>query len=69
MHFAKQTKYELVMVQLYLENAYDNVNWLFVRKLMAHLGFGKHMSRLIYTWLVKLIMSRLMEDLIDPFHF
>ncbi len=47
--FAKETNQEMVMLQLDLEKAYDNVDWSFVCQLMHQMGFGNRMSRLIYT--------------------
>ena len=50
---------ELIMVQLDLEKAYDNINWSFVSGLMYIVDFGPRMSRLVFL-LRKDVMSRVM---------
>ena len=47
--YAKESKQELVLLQLDIEKAYDNVDWSFINQLMSHMGFGDRMSKLIYT--------------------
>ena len=47
--YAKESKQELVLLQLDIEKAYDNVDWSFIHQLMSHMGFGDRMSKLIYT--------------------
>ena len=46
--YARHTNQEVIMVQLDLEKAYDHVNWSFLPHVMHSMGFGTHMSRLIY---------------------
>ena len=48
MDYARRTHQELIMVQLDLEKAYDRVYWSFVCMLMHTMGFGPHMSSLIF---------------------
>ena len=43
------SKQELVLLQLDIEKAYDNVDWSFINQLMSHMGFGDRMSKFIYT--------------------
>ena len=38
----------MIMVQFDLKKAYDHVNWSFVSGLVHAMGFGAHMSRLIF---------------------
>ena len=45
MDFAKENNQDLVMVQLNLEKAFGNVNWSFVRELMAHSEFGERICK------------------------
>ena len=40
--FAKETKKEMLMLQLVIGKAYDNVNWSFIYQLMHRMGFGCH---------------------------
>ena len=47
--FAVETKQEIVMLQLDLEEAYDHVNWSFLCQVMCRMGFGDRLSILIYT--------------------
>ena len=42
---AKETKQELIMAQIDLEKTYNNVNWSFVRQLMAYMGFDERMLK------------------------
>ena len=49
MDYVKESKQELVMVQLDLEKAYDNVEWSFMVELMSKMGFGERISRLVYV--------------------
>ena len=49
MDYVKDSQQELVMIQLDLEKAYDNVEWSFVVELMSTMGFGDRMSRLMYV--------------------
>ena len=46
-HYAKESKQELMLLQLNIEKAYYNVDWSFINRLMFHVGFGNHMSKLI----------------------
>ena len=62
MDYARNTHQELIMVQLYLEKAYDNVNWSIVSTLMHTVGFGPRMSRLIFL-LGQDVVSRVMGEL------
>ena len=44
--YAKESKQDLVLLQLDIEKAYDNVDWSFINQWMAHMGFGDCMSKL-----------------------
>ena len=46
--YAKESKQEIVMIQLDIEKAYDHVNWSFLAQLMSEMGFGTRMSRLSF---------------------
>ena len=46
--YAKESRQEIVMIQLDIEKAYDHVSWSFVAQLMSHMGFGTRMSRLTF---------------------
>ena len=43
--YAKESKQQIVMIQLDIEKAYDHVNWSFINQLLSHMGFGERMSR------------------------
>ena len=47
--YAKESKQQLLLLQLDVEKAYDNVDWSFINELLSHMGFDDHMSKLIYT--------------------
>jgi len=40
LHSIKRSRKKRVMVKIDLSKAYDRINWLFIRMLMTHLGFG-----------------------------
>ena len=44
--YTKEFKQELVLLQLDVEKAYDNVDWSFINRLMSQMGFGDCMSKL-----------------------
>ena len=44
--YAKESKQQIVMIQLDIEKAYDHVCWSFITQLMSHMGFGERMSRI-----------------------
>ena len=48
MEYAWHIHQELIMVELYLERAYDHSKWSFVSRLMHTMGFGPHISHLIF---------------------
>ena len=37
--YAKESKQEIVIIQLDIEKAYDHVSWSFITQLMSHMGF------------------------------
>ena len=41
---AKESKQQIVMIQLDIEKAYDHVSWSFITQLLSHMGFGERMS-------------------------
>ena len=45
--YAKESKQELVSLELDIKKAYDNKDWSFINQLMSHMGFGDRMSKLI----------------------
>ena len=44
--YAKESKQQIVMIQLDIEKAYNHVSWSFITQLMSHMGFGERMSRI-----------------------
>jgi hypothetical protein len=46
--YAKDSKQEIVMIQLDIEKAYDHVSWSFLAQLMSEMGFGIRMARLTF---------------------
>ena len=45
---AKESKQQIVMIQLDIEKAYDHVSWSFItQQFMSHMGFGERMSRIL----------------------
>ena len=44
--YTKESKQQILMIQLGIEKAYDHVSWSFITQLMSHMGFGERMSRI-----------------------
>ena len=42
--YAKESKQQIVMIQLDIEKAYDHASWSFITQLMSHMGIGERMS-------------------------
>ena len=43
--YAKESKQQIVMIQLDIKKAYNHVSWSFITQLLSHMGFGERMSR------------------------
>jgi hypothetical protein len=67
MHSIKTRKLRGVVVKIDLSKAYDRVNWLYIRMLLIHLGFGVDFTNWVMGCLSSVSFSILLNGSTSTF--
>lgn len=67
MHNLKTKKLKGVVIKLYLSNAYDMVNWIYIRMLMTRLGFKIYFIRWVMSCISNVSFLILINGVASPF--
>lgn len=67
MHSLKTKKLKGVVIKLDLSKAYDQVNWLYIRMLLTHLGFSYAFFRWVMSCLTIVSFAMLVNGATSPF--